>query len=109
MYLREIPQLMESYPQLIPNITKVVEPLKAYKRRHSHGENEENIKKKYCHSGRAYLEQGVGQGGLGEATASTSRDCKCLVIFSLIYAWPISFKFVYDCIGLSFPDKFSLN
>jgi predicted naringenin-chalcone synthase len=29
---------MESYPQLIPKITKVVEPLKAYKRRHSHGE-----------------------------------------------------------------------
>jgi predicted naringenin-chalcone synthase len=36
--LREIPQLMESYPQLIPRISKVVEPLKAYIRRHSHGE-----------------------------------------------------------------------
>ena len=38
MDLREIPQLMESYPQLIPRITKVVEPLKAYIRRHSRGE-----------------------------------------------------------------------
>jgi hypothetical protein len=34
MDLREIPQLMESYPQLIPKIAKVVEPLKAYIRRH---------------------------------------------------------------------------
>jgi hypothetical protein len=43
MHLREISQLMESYPQLIPNITKLVEPLKAYKWRHSHGEQwEEN-------------------------------------------------------------------
>jgi hypothetical protein len=38
MHLREISQLMESYPQLIPNITKVVGPPKAYKWRHSHGE-----------------------------------------------------------------------
>jgi hypothetical protein len=70
---------------------------------------EENINKKYCHSDRGYFEQGVGQGGLGEVVATASTDCKCLVMFSLIYAWPISFKFVYDCIGLSFVDKFSLN
>jgi hypothetical protein len=38
MDLRGIPHLMESYPQLIPRITKVVEHLKAYIRRHSHGE-----------------------------------------------------------------------
>jgi hypothetical protein len=104
-----MPQLMESYPQLIPKITKVVEPLKAYKRRHSHGEKEENINKKYCHSDRGSFEQGVGQGGLGEVVATASTDCKCLVMFSLIYAWPISFKFVYGCIYLSFVDKFSLN
>jgi hypothetical protein len=95
-----MPQLMESYPQLIPNITKVVEPLKAYKRRHSHGEKEENISEKYCHSDRGSFEQGVGQGGLGEVVASASTDCKYLVMFSLIYAWPISFKFVYDLHGL---------
>jgi hypothetical protein len=41
-----MPQLMESYPQIIPTITKVVEPLKAYKRRHSHGEKEENNQQK---------------------------------------------------------------
>jgi hypothetical protein len=40
-----MPQLMESYPQVIPNITKVVEPLKAYKRRHSHGEGRRIINK----------------------------------------------------------------
>jgi hypothetical protein len=53
---------MESYPQLIPKITKVVYPPKAYKRRHSHGEKEENISEKYCHSDRGSFEQGVGQG-----------------------------------------------
>jgi hypothetical protein len=89
---------MDSYPQLIPNITKVVEPLKAYKRRHSHGEKEENINKKYCHYYQGYYEKGVGKGGLGEVVATTSTDCKCLVMFSLIYAWPISFNYVYDCI-----------
>jgi hypothetical protein len=39
--LRGIPQLMESNPQLIPRIDKVVEPLKAYIRRHSHGKRGE--------------------------------------------------------------------
>jgi hypothetical protein len=100
---------MELYPQLNTNITKVVEPLKAYKRRHSHGEKEENIRKMYCHSDGGYFEQGVGQGGLGEVVASTYTDCKCLVMFSLIYSWPVSFKFLYDFICLYFIDKFSLN
>jgi hypothetical protein len=109
MHLREITQLMESYPQHIPKITKVVEPLKAYKRRHSHGEKEENINKNYCHFDRGSFEKGLGQGGLGEVVATTSIDCKCLVMLSLIYAWPISFKFVYDCISLCFVDKFILN
>jgi hypothetical protein len=100
---------MESYPQLIPNITKVVEPLKAYKRRHSHGEKGENISKKYFRSDCGSFKQGVGQGGLGEVTATTSTGCKCLVMFSLIYVWPISFKFLYGCIYLYFFDKVSLN
>ena len=93
---------MESHSQLIPKITKVVEPLKAYKMRHSHGEKEENIIVKYCHSDRGSFEQGVGQDRLGEAAASASTYCKYLVMFSLIYAWPVSFKFVYDWIGLFF-------
>jgi hypothetical protein len=76
---------MESYPQLIPRITKVVEPLKAYIRRHSHGERGENISEKYFHFDRGSFEQGVGQGGLGEAVASASTVCKHLVMFSLIY------------------------
>ena len=105
----EIPQLMQSYPQLIPKITNVVEPLKAYKRRHSHGEKGRNINEKYFHSDHGFFEQGVGQGGLGEVVASTSTNYKCLVMFSLIYAWPISFKFVYGCIYLPIIDEFSLN
>jgi hypothetical protein len=109
LHIREIPQLIESYHQLIPNITKVVEPLKAYKRRHSHGEGGENNQQKYCHSDHGSFEQGVGQGGFGEVTAISSTDCKYLVMFSLIYAWPISFKFVYCCIYLPIMDKFSLN
>jgi hypothetical protein len=100
---------MYSYPQLIPNITKEVEPPKSYKRRYSHGEREENINEKYCHFNRGYLKKWVGQGGLGEIVASAYTDCKYLVMFSLIYAWPISFKFVYNCIGLSLLDKSSLN
>ena len=76
---------MESYPQLIPKIAKVVEPLKSYKRRHSHGEKEENISEKYCHSDRGSFYQGVGQGGLGEAVAFAYTVCKHIVLFSLIY------------------------
>jgi hypothetical protein len=50
---------MESYPQLIPNMTKVVEPLKAYKMRHFHGEKEENIRKKYFHFDHGSFKKGV--------------------------------------------------
>ena len=77
--------MMESYHQLIPNITKVVVTPNAYKRRHSHGEKEENISEKYCHSDRGSFEQGVEKGRLGEAIASASTDCKYLFMFSLIY------------------------
>jgi len=100
---------MESYSQLIPNITKVVEPLKFYKRRHSHGEKGENINENYFHFDHGYFEQGVGQGGIGEVIASASTDCKYLVMFSLVYAWSVSFKFVYVSICLSLLDKSSLN
>jgi hypothetical protein len=67
------------------------------------------ISKNYCHSDRGSFEQGVRQGGLGEVVATASTGCKCLVIFSLIYACPISFKFVYGCIYLYIVDKFSLS
>jgi hypothetical protein len=43
LHLREILQMMESYPKLIPNITKVVGHPKAYKWRHFHGEQERKI------------------------------------------------------------------
>jgi hypothetical protein len=38
LHLRDISQLLELYPQLIQNITKVVILLKGYKWKHSHGE-----------------------------------------------------------------------
>ena len=69
----------------------------------------ENNHKKHYHSDHGSFKQGVGQGGLGEVVATASTDCKCLVMFSLIYAWHISFKFVYGCIYLSIIDEFSLN
>jgi hypothetical protein len=78
--------MMESYPQIIPRIDKVVDPLKAYIRRHSHGERGENISENYYHSDRGSFEQGVRQGGLGDLVASASTICKAhLVMFSLIY------------------------
>jgi hypothetical protein len=67
------------------------------------------ISKKYCHFDHGSIKQRVGQGGLGEVVETASTDCKFLVMFSLIYAWPISFKFVYDFIYLSIIEKFSLN
>jgi hypothetical protein len=70
---------MEPYPQLIPRISKVVKPLKAYIRRHSHGERGRIISEKYCHFDRGSFEQGVGQGELGEVVAYASTFCKHLV------------------------------
>jgi hypothetical protein len=43
LHLRKISELMETYPQVIPKILKVVEPLKAYKWRHFHGVKDEKI------------------------------------------------------------------
>jgi hypothetical protein len=62
----------------------VVKPLKAYIRRHSHGEKERIISEKYCHFDYGSFEQGVGQGELGEAATSASTFCKHLILFSLI-------------------------
>jgi hypothetical protein len=45
LLLRKISQLLEPYPQIIPNIPKVVEPVKAYKWRHSHSGKEEKTSK----------------------------------------------------------------
>ena len=61
MHLREISQLLEPYPQLIPNIPKVVEPLKAYKWRHSHGEQERKKSAKHCYFDCGSFEQGLDE------------------------------------------------
>jgi hypothetical protein len=67
------------------------------------------INKNYCHFDHGSFKQGVGQGGLGEVATTASTYCKYFVMFSLIYAWLISFKIVYCFIYLSIMDKFSLN
>jgi hypothetical protein len=59
IHLRDISQLLEPYPQIIPNIIKVVEPLKAYKWRHSHGEQERKKSSKHCYSDCGSFEKGL--------------------------------------------------
>ena len=76
---------MDSYTQLVPRIAKVVEPLKAYIRRHSHGERGRIISEKYCHFDCGSFEQGVGQGELGEDATSAYTFCKNRILFSLIH------------------------
>ena len=85
--LRGIPQLMEPYPQLIPRIYKVVEPLKAYIRRNSHGEKGRIRNEKYCHFDCGSFEQGVGQGDLGEAATFASTLCKNLILLYMCLAY----------------------
>jgi hypothetical protein len=65
--------------------TKVVRPLKAYIRRHSHSERERIISEKYCHFDYGSFEQGVGQGELSEFATYSSTLCKHLILFSLIH------------------------
>ena len=76
---------MDKDPQLIPRISKMVRPLKAYIRRHAHGEMGGIISEKYCHFDCGSFKQGVGQGELGEAATSASTLCKNLILFSLIH------------------------
>jgi hypothetical protein len=78
MHLRKISQILEPYTQLIPNIPKVVEPLKAYKWRHSHGKIGERKSAKHCYFDRGYFDQGWTR-GLGEVVATSSKDCKFLI------------------------------
>ena len=108
LHQREISQLMESYPQLIPNITKVVEPLKDYKWRHSHGKQGGNN----FYSDPGSFEKGVGQGGLGEA-ATSSEYCKCLfkVLINILGLFPSSMclhVLFYACFNPSYIDRFCL-
>jgi hypothetical protein len=61
MDLRGVPQLVEKDPQLIPRTSNMVRPLKAYIRRHPHGERGGIISENYCHFDCGSFEQGVGQ------------------------------------------------
>jgi hypothetical protein len=60
MHLRKISQIMDPYPKPVPKILKVIEPLKAYKWRHSHGQKEEKSKK-HCYFDCGSFEQGLDE------------------------------------------------
>jgi hypothetical protein len=68
----------------------------------SHGEKGRIINEKYFHFDHGSFQQGVGQGGLGEAVAYASTFCKDLVFFSLIHVlglFPSSLcTFVLTCL-----------
>ena len=70
---------MEKDPQLIPRISKMVRPLEAYIRRHSHGEKGRIISEKHCHFDCGSFEQGVGQGELGEVATFVSTFVSTLI------------------------------
>jgi hypothetical protein len=63
LHLRKISQLLDPYPQLIPNKTEEVEPIKAYKWRHSHGKQKTKQKKsaKHCYFDCGSFEQGLDE------------------------------------------------
>jgi hypothetical protein len=63
----------------------VVKSLKAYIRRHSHGERGRITSEKYCHFDGGSFEQRFEQGDIGEDAKSVSTLCKNLILFSLIH------------------------
>jgi hypothetical protein len=85
LHTREISQLLEPHPQIIPNVTKVVETLKAYKWRHSHGEQGRKKSAKHCYSDRGSFEQGLDKEGLERLLQHHMKIVSFLLNFSLIY------------------------
>jgi hypothetical protein len=53
--------------------------------------------------------QGLDEEGLERMLQLHLQIISVFLMFSLVYAWPISFKFVYYCICLSIMDEFGLN
>jgi hypothetical protein len=82
MHLREISQLMESYPQLVPIINKVVDPLKAYKWNHFHGEEEKNNKQRIFIMIMDLSSKGLDEENLGRLLQHHPK----IVIFSLKFS-----------------------
>ena len=97
LHLREISQLLEPYPQLIPNITKVVEPLKAYKWRNSHGEQKGKKSTKHCYSYCGCFEQELDKEDLKRLPQHHLKIVSFLLKFSLIYLAYFLLVCVYMC------------
>jgi hypothetical protein len=65
---------------------------------------------KHSHFVCGSLEQGVGQGELGEAVASTSKVCKYFYqVLINTCVWPVSFMIVYAYMNLSLMDRSSFR
>ena len=65
---------------------------------------------KHSHFVCGSFEQGVGQGELGEAAATSSKVCKyCYRVLINTCAWPVSFKVVYAYMNLSLIDRSSFE
>jgi hypothetical protein len=100
LHLREISQLFKPYPQLIPNIPKEVEPLKAYKWRHSHGEQERRISTKHCYFDYGSFEQGLEEEELETLLQHHLKIVSLLLNFSLIYLVYFLQLCVYMCFSM---------
>jgi hypothetical protein len=112
MHLREISQLLEPYPQLIPNIPKVVEPLKAYKWRHSHGEQKRKKSAKHCYFDCGSFKQGLDEEDLERLLQHHLKIVSFLLKFSLIYLAYFLLVCVYMCLSmlvLIFIDRLILS
>jgi hypothetical protein len=65
---------------------------------------------KHSHFVCGSFEQGVGQGELGEAVATSSKVYKyCYRVLINTCAWPVSFKVVYAYMNLSLIDRYSFE
>jgi hypothetical protein len=112
LHLRNISQLLEPYPQLIPNITKVVEPLKAYKWRNSHGEQKRKKSTKHCYSDCGSFEQGLHEEDLERLLQHNLKIVSFLLKFSLIYLAYVLLVCVYmylSMLVLIFIDRLILS
>jgi hypothetical protein len=100
LHLREISQLLEPYPQLIPNIPKVVEPLKAYKWRHSHGEQDRKKPTKHCYFDCGSFEKGLYEEDLERFLQHHLKIVSFLSKFSLIHLSRVLIVCVYICLSI---------
>jgi hypothetical protein len=99
LHPREISQLLEPYPQPIPNIPKVFEPLKVYKWRHSHGEQREKKSAKHCYFDCGSFEKGLDEEDLERLLQHHLKIVSFPLKFSLIYLAYFIQVGVYICLS----------